>query len=99
MDLMSDTLTLEECLGQVCPSPRLHYYMQVVNIVCHIHTTVQNVFSGIYFAENSSKSNQYVYGIAGGNGCPTHKDKSCYICARLEGEGGTICRANDREVV
>lgn len=40
--------------------------------------------SGIYFAENSSKSNQYVYGIAGGNGCPTHKDKSCYVCARSE---------------
>ena len=37
---------------------------------------------GIYFAENSSKSNQYVYGIGGGMGCPTHKDKSCYICHR-----------------
>jgi len=38
--------------------------------------------SGIYFAENSSKSNQYVYGIGGGMGCPVHKDKSCYICHR-----------------
>jgi len=41
-----------------------------------------NVFSGIYFAENSSKSNQYVYGIGGGTGCPTHKDRSCYTCQR-----------------
>ncbi|XP_055502563.1 poly [ADP-ribose] polymerase tankyrase-2-like isoform X2 [Leucoraja erinacea] len=38
--------------------------------------------AGIYFAENSSKSNQYVYGIGGGTGCPTHKDRSCYICHR-----------------
>ena len=38
--------------------------------------------AGIYFAENSSKSNQYVYGIGGGNGCLIHKDKSCYICER-----------------
>jgi len=38
---------------------------------------------GIYFAENSSKSNQYVYGIGGGTGCPVHKDRSCYICHRL----------------
>ena len=40
------------------------------------------LFVGIYFAENSSKSNQYVYGIGGGTGCPAHKDKSCYICQR-----------------
>lgn len=38
--------------------------------------------AGIYFAEHSSKSNQYVYGIGGGNGCPQHKDRSCYICHR-----------------
>lgn len=38
--------------------------------------------AGIYFAENSSKSNQYVYGIGGGTGCPIHKDRSCYICHR-----------------
>ena len=49
--------------------------------------------AGIYFAENSSKSNQYVYGIGGGTGCPAHKDRSCYICHRSEreatwGEGG-----------
>ena len=37
---------------------------------------------GIYFAENSSKSNQYVYGIGGGTGCPDHRDRSCYICHR-----------------
>ena len=39
-------------------------------------------FLGIYFAENSSKSNQYVYGIGGGTGCPQHKDRSCYACTR-----------------
>lgn len=39
-------------------------------------------FLGIYFAENSSKSNQYVYGIGGGTGCPSHKDRSCYSCHR-----------------
>ena len=39
--------------------------------------------SGIYFAEHSSKSNQYVYGIGGGNGCPEHKDRSCYTCIRF----------------
>lgn len=38
--------------------------------------------AGIYFAENSSKSNQYVWGIGGGTGCPVHKDKSCYTCKR-----------------
>lgn len=38
--------------------------------------------SGIYFAEHSSKSNQYVYGIGGGSGCPVHKDRSCYSCYR-----------------
>lgn len=37
---------------------------------------------GIYFAEHSSKSNQYVYGIGGGSGCPVHKDRSCYSCYR-----------------
>ena len=38
--------------------------------------------AGIYFAEHSSKSNQYVYGIGGGTGCPVHKDRSCYQCHR-----------------
>ncbi|KAH8853078.1 Tankyrase-1 [Schistosoma japonicum] len=38
--------------------------------------------AGIYFAENSSKSNQYVYGIGGGAGCPAHKSRSCYVCSR-----------------
>lgn len=37
--------------------------------------------AGIYFAEHSSKSNQYVYGI-GGSGCHVHQDKSCYQCHR-----------------
>ena len=39
-------------------------------------------FPGIYFAEHSSKSNQYIYGIGGGTGCPMHKDRSCYVCSR-----------------
>lgn len=47
------------------------------------HAYIGGMFgAGIYFAENSSKSNQYVYGIGGGMGCPVHKDKSCYICHR-----------------
>uniref|UniRef100_A0A182UH31 Poly [ADP-ribose] polymerase n=1 Tax=Anopheles melas TaxID=34690 RepID=A0A182UH31_9DIPT len=47
------------------------------------HAYIGGMFgAGIYFAEHSSKSNQYVYGIGGGIGCPTHKDKSCYQCHR-----------------
>ncbi|XP_069756678.1 poly [ADP-ribose] polymerase tankyrase-2-like isoform X2 [Narcine bancroftii] len=47
------------------------------------HAYIGGMFgAGIYFAENSSKSNQYVYGIGGGTGCPIHKDRSCYICHR-----------------
>lgn len=47
------------------------------------HAYIGGMFgAGIYFAEHSSKSNQYVYGIGGGNGCPQHKDKSCYSCPR-----------------
>lgn len=38
--------------------------------------------AGIYFAEDSSKSNQYVYGMGGGTGCTLHHDKSCYTCER-----------------
>lgn len=40
------------------------------------------IFAGIYFAEHSSKSNQYVYGMGGGTGCTAHKDRSCYTCHR-----------------
>lgn len=36
--------------------------------------------TGIYFAKNSSKSNQYAFGL--GSGCQLHSDKSCYICER-----------------
>eukprot|EP00731_Ephydatia_muelleri_P020724 Em0013g451a len=62
-------------------SPFLHHI--IMNGFDERHAYIGGMFgAGIYFAENSSKSNQYVYGIAGGNGCPTHKDKSCYICAR-----------------
>ncbi|XP_023698133.1 poly [ADP-ribose] polymerase tankyrase-2 isoform X2 [Paramormyrops kingsleyae] len=47
------------------------------------HAYIGGMFgAGIYFAENSSKSNQYVYGIGGGTGCPLHKDRSCYVCQR-----------------
>ncbi|XP_065883611.1 poly [ADP-ribose] polymerase tankyrase-2-like [Dysidea avara] len=47
------------------------------------HAYIGGMFgAGIYFAENSSKSNQYVYGIGGGTGCPDHSDKSCYQCPR-----------------
>lgn len=47
------------------------------------HAYIGGMFgAGIYFAEHSSKSNQYVYGINGGIGCPSHKDKSCYSCPR-----------------
>ncbi|XP_052427405.1 poly [ADP-ribose] polymerase tankyrase-2 isoform X3 [Carassius gibelio] len=47
------------------------------------HAYIGGMFgAGIYFAENSSKSNQYVYGIGGGTGCPLHKDRSCYMCQR-----------------
>ncbi|XP_046385397.1 poly [ADP-ribose] polymerase tankyrase [Ischnura elegans] len=47
------------------------------------HAYIGGMFgAGIYFAEHSSKSNQYVYGIGGGTGCPAHKDRSCYICHR-----------------
>ncbi|XP_073238297.1 poly [ADP-ribose] polymerase tankyrase-2-like [Porites lutea] len=47
------------------------------------HAYIGGMFgAGIYFAENSSKSNQYVYEIGGGSGCALHKDKSCYLCER-----------------
>jgi len=47
------------------------------------HAYIGGMFgAGIYFAEHSSKSNQYIYGIGGGTGCPTHKDRSCYVCSR-----------------
>ncbi|KAI6653202.1 glutaminase kidney isoform, mitochondrial isoform 1 precursor [Oopsacas minuta] len=47
------------------------------------HSYIGGMFgAGVYFAENSSKSNQYVFGIGGGDGCSEHKDKSCYICER-----------------
>jgi len=47
------------------------------------HAYIGGMFgAGIYFAQHSSKSNQYVYGIGGGSGCPMHKDRSCYECQR-----------------
>lgn len=47
--------------------------------------------AGIYFAEDSSKSNQYVFGISG-RGCSQHSDKSCYTCERcvVPGEAGWV---------
>ena len=38
--------------------------------------------AGIYFAEHSSKSNQYGWGVGGGSGCPSHRDRSCFLCTR-----------------
>ncbi|CAB3380280.1 Hypothetical predicted protein [Cloeon dipterum] len=36
--------------------------------------------SGVYFAEHSSKSNNYAFGNH--KPCPTHKNKNCSICVR-----------------
>lgn len=67
----------------------LHRFpLRLVNAIIHKgfderHAYIGGMFgAGIYFAENSSKSNQYVYGIGGGTGCPLHKDRSCYVCHR-----------------
>ena len=47
------------------------------------HAYIGGMFgAGIYFAEHSSKSNQYVYGVRGGTGCSLHRDRSCYTCHR-----------------
>ena len=49
------------------------------------HAYIGGMFgAGIYFAENSSKSNQYIYGLAGGTGtgCTRHKEKWCSTCER-----------------
>ena len=65
-----------------------------------IHNHVYYVFLGIYFAENSSKSNQYVYGIGGGNGCPEHRDRSCYTCCRsVHARACLTTRQPERECV
>ena len=63
-------------------SPFVPYIIQ--NGFDERHAYIGGMFgAGIYFAENSSKSNQYVYGIGGGTGCPEHKDRSCYVCCRF----------------
>ena len=59
---------------------------------CFYLNTDLFLFSGIYFAEHSSKSNQYIYGIGGGTGCPTHKDRSCYTCHRWV-QIGMLCHS------
>jgi tankyrase len=47
------------------------------------HACIQGMFgAGIYFAENSSKSNQYLYGLGGGCGCLAHRNKRCCVCVR-----------------
>lgn len=74
-DSTNDMPTLEECLAQVTWNESWNY-SSWWGFECTVH------FVGIYFAENSSKSNQYVYGIGGGTGCPSHKDRSCYSCHR-----------------
>ena len=68
---MRDMPTSEECLVPVS-----YHDNGDVSMVTNLPII------GIYFAEHSSKSNQYVYGIGGGNGCPEHKDRSCYTCLR-----------------
>lgn len=74
---MKGMLTLVECLAQV-----LRMNVIRLNDGGAKEITLLSFCSGIYFAENSSKSNQYVYGIGGGTGCPQHKDRSCYSCHR-----------------
>ena len=37
-------------------------------------------FSGLYFAEHSSKSNNYAWGVK--KYCPAHKNRSCLECTR-----------------
>ncbi|KAF4085338.1 hypothetical protein AMELA_G00116960 [Ameiurus melas] len=71
------------------PNERMLFHgSPFVNAIIHKgfderHAYIGGMFgAGIYFAENSSKSNQYVYGIGGGTGCPLHKDRSCYTCQR-----------------
>lgn len=77
-DSTRDTLTLEECLAQV-----IRNYFEFIRLVGSLNNKYcVALIIGIYFAENSSKSNQYVYGIGGGTGCPAHKDRSCYSCHR-----------------
>ena len=47
------------------------------------HAYIGSMFgAGIYFAEHSSKSNLYVFGISVGSKCPLHNDTFCYICYR-----------------
>lgn len=41
--------------------------------------------TGVYFAEDSSKSNQYVYGMLGGSGCSAHSDKRWDACDTIVG--------------
>jgi tankyrase len=60
----------------------------------YVHNIIQNGFderhacstgmfgAGIYFAHDSSKSNQYVYGISS-RGCTAHSERSCYECERV----------------
>ena len=67
--------------GMVCFVPFSRIYSQEIRLRV-ASTSRLCLISGIYFAENSSKSNQYVHGIGGGTGCPTHKDRSCYVCHR-----------------
>ncbi|CAL4070999.1 unnamed protein product, partial [Meganyctiphanes norvegica] len=77
----------EECNGQSSERMLFHGSPFISAIVQkgfdERHAYIGGMFgAGIYFAENSSKSNQYVYGIGGGTGCPVHKDRSCYSCYR-----------------
>ena len=72
-----------------CPNERMLFHgSPFINAIVwkgfdERHAYIGGMFgAGIYFAEHSSKSNQYVYGIGGGTGCTLHRDKSCYVCHR-----------------
>lgn len=65
-------------IGGMFGAGNINYLSTTIYLIIIFYT-----FSGLYFAENSSKSNQYVYGLGGGTGCPEHKDRSCYQCLRL----------------
>lgn len=69
------------CLYTPLGSPFIHYIIH--NGFDERHAYIGGMFgAGIYFAEHSSKSNQYVWGIGGGTGCSEHRDRSCYSCKR-----------------
>jgi hypothetical protein len=49
----------------------------------HSRVIINKTFciSGVYFAEHSSKSVMYSWGVGGG--CPAHRSSSCFDCTRM----------------